>query len=55
VWDRWGTWGRQEVNKILVGNPKEKRQLGRHRCKLEDLKEIGCEGEPWIQLAEVRV
>jgi hypothetical protein len=45
------------VYRILVGKPKGKRQLGRHRCRWEDniktdLQEVGCEGMDWIEPAQ---
>ena len=41
----------------MVGNPEEKRQLGRHRRRWEDnikmdLQEVGCGGTDWIELAQ---
>jgi hypothetical protein len=44
---------------ILVGNPKQKRQLGKHLCTCEDnnhisLRQIGLEIMEWIHLAEDR-
>jgi hypothetical protein len=44
------------VYKVLVGKPKGKRALGRHRCRWEnnikmDLKEVGCGGLDWFELA----
>jgi hypothetical protein len=48
------------VYRVLVGRPKGKRSLERPRCRLEDnikldLREIGTDGENWIQLAQDRV
>jgi hypothetical protein len=48
------------VYRVLVGRPKGKRPLGRHRSRWEDnikmdLTEIGIDGENWIQLAQDRV
>jgi hypothetical protein len=48
------------VYRVLVGRPKGKRPLGRHRCRCEDnikmdLREIGINGANWIQLAQDRV
>jgi hypothetical protein len=45
---------------VLVGGPKNKRPLGRPRCKWEDnikmdLREIGIDGANWIRLAQDRV
>jgi hypothetical protein len=42
--------------KILVGNPEEKRPLGRPKCRWEDnikivLKETGHNGADWIHVA----
>jgi len=44
---------------VLVGKPKEKRQLGRPRRRWEDnikmdLPEVTCEGLDWIDLAQDR-
>jgi hypothetical protein len=48
------------VNRVLVGKPEGKRQLGRPRCRWEDniklnLRQRGIDGENWIQLAQDRV
>jgi hypothetical protein len=48
------------VQRILVGRPKHKRPLGRHRHRWEDnnkldLREVGIDGANWIQVAQVRV
>jgi hypothetical protein len=48
------------VCRVLVGRPKGKRPLGKPRRRLEeniklDLREIGIDGENWIQLALDRV
>jgi hypothetical protein len=47
------------VYRVLVGRPEGKRPLGRHRLRWEDevkidLREIGIDGENWIQLAQDR-
>jgi hypothetical protein len=47
------------VYKGLVGKPKEKGSLGRHRRRWEDniktdLQEVGYEGMDWIELAQDR-
>jgi hypothetical protein len=47
------------VHRVLVGRPKGKRPLGRPRHKWEDnikmdLREVGIDGEKWIQLAQDR-
>ena len=44
------------VHKVLVGNPEEKKSLGRTRCRWEDnikmdLQEVGCGGVDWIELS----
>jgi hypothetical protein len=46
--------------RVSVGRPEGKRPLGRPRCRWEDsikrdLREIGINGENWIQLAQDRV
>ena len=48
------------VNRVLVGKPEGKRQLGRHRRRWEDnikmyLQEVGCGGMNWMELAQCRV
>ena len=45
--------------RVLVGNPEEKRPLGRPRRRWEDnirmdLREMGCDTGEWIDLAEDR-
>jgi hypothetical protein len=47
------------VYRVLVGKPKGKRPLGRHRLILEDnikmgLQEVGCGSIDWIELAQDR-
>jgi hypothetical protein len=42
---------------VLVGNPEEKRPLGRPWCRWEDnikmgLWEVGCGGRDWIEMAQ---
>jgi hypothetical protein len=51
---------RRGVYRVLVGRPKGKRPLGRHRHRWEDniemdLREIGINGANWIQLAQDRI
>jgi len=50
---------RRGVYRVLVGNPEEKRPLGRPRRRWEDnikmdLQEVGCEDMDWIDLAQDR-
>ena len=45
--------------RVLVGKPEEKRSLGTPRRRLEDntkmdSREVGCDPEDWIALAEDR-
>ena len=52
-----GEW--RDVYRILVGNPEGKRPLGKPRHRWEDniklnLKEVGCWGVDWIELAQDR-
>jgi hypothetical protein len=49
----------RKVYKVLVGNPEEKRPLGRLRHRWEDgikmdCREIGWEGVEWIHLVQDR-
>ena len=51
----------QSINayRVLVGKPEGKRPLGRPRHRWEDnikmdLREVGCDPEDWIALAEDR-
>jgi hypothetical protein len=49
----------RNMYKVLMGKPEGKRPLGRPRCRWEDgikmdLREIGCGGVEWIQLAQDR-
>jgi len=50
---------RRGVYRVLVGRPEGKRPLGRSRRRWEDnikmdLREVGCWGMDWIELAEGR-
>jgi len=46
---------RRVVYRIFVGKPEGKRPLGRPRRRWEDnIKEVGCGGVDWIQLAQDR-
>ena len=47
------------IYRVLVGKPEEMRPLGRRRHSWEDniemdLREVGCEGMDWIDLAHDR-
>jgi len=46
------------VYRVLMGKPEGKRPLGRPRRRWEDikmdLKEVGCVGMDWIELAQSR-
>jgi hypothetical protein len=43
------------VYRVLVGKPERKRPLGRPRRRWEEnIKEIGCGGMDWIELAKYR-
>ena len=50
---------RRGVHRVLMGKPEGKRPLGRPWLRWEDnikmgLREMGCRGMDWIELAEVR-
>jgi hypothetical protein len=50
---------RRSVYRVLVGQPEGRRPLGRLRHRWEDnikmdLRELGCGGMGWIELAEDR-
>ena len=47
------------IYRVLVGKPEGKRRLGRPRYRWEDnikmdLKEVGCRGMDWVELAQDR-
>ena len=49
----------RNVHRVLVGKPERKRPLGRPRRRWEDnikmdLREVGCGGEDWMELAQDR-
>jgi hypothetical protein len=51
--------GRRGIYRILMGTPEGKRPLGRPRCRWVDnikmdLREIGCDGMEWIDMAHDR-
>jgi len=55
----WRVWGRERMQKVLVGKPEEKRPLGRPRRRWEDnikvdLQEVGVSFEDWMELAQDR-
>ena len=55
----YGGEERRGVYRVLVGKPEGKRSLGRPRRRWEDnikmgLKEVGCVGIDWINLAQDR-
>jgi hypothetical protein len=52
-------WEKRNAYRILVGKPEGKRPLGRPRCRWVDnikidLREIGCDGMDWTDLAQDR-
>ena len=55
-----GTYGgTTDVYRVLVGKLEGKKQLGRPRRRWKDnikmcLREVGCEGMDWIELAQDR-
>jgi hypothetical protein len=55
-----GTYGeRRGAYRVLVGKPEGRRPLGRPRSRWEDnikmdLREVGCRGADWVDLAQDR-
>jgi hypothetical protein len=50
----------RNAHKMLLGIPEGNRPLGRPRCREQynikmDLKQVGCEGVDWINVAQDRV
>ena len=59
VGDFASTGEKRGVYRVLVGEPEEKRPLGRPRRRWEDnikmdLQEVGCGGKDWTELARDR-
>jgi hypothetical protein len=45
---------KRNAYRILVGKPEGKRPLGRPRHRWVDVREVGCDGLDWIDLAQGR-
>jgi transposase len=55
-----GACGLQVEGRVLNGRPEDKRPLGRSRCRWEEnikleLRDIGTDGENWIEMPQNRV